>query len=321
MHLHPGLCSIALIAASASAFAQTQVITVDDSGGADFVSIADAVAAAQPGDLVLVATGSYAGFTLDKGLAIVADSGALVRISGQVLLQGISEGPLALLRGLRLEGAGADRRALLVKNGSGHLWAEDLSVRASALPGNALPGADAVVVDNFGCATFVHATLEGGATLVNGSVLSNGGRGAYVRNSVVQFHGSAVRGGYGLDAHSWAGGGPQVGWTGLECDSSTLLVSDCAIVGGQGGHGGGAPCEPDANGATGLVLIGFGASVSTVDSSIAGGGAGADPQVGASPCGGGVEFARLYAQVVSLSPQGALALGTPSALTLLDAGY
>lgn len=413
------LCCLAATAVVGSTFAQSQVWTVDDSGGADFTTIAAAVAQASPGDLVLVRAGNYAGFALDKGLSIVADSGAQVRVVGQVTLSGVNEGPLALLRGLKLEGAGSDRRALLVKNGSGHVWAEDLVVRAASTPGNALPGADAVVVDNAGFATFVHATLEGGATLVNGSVLSNGGRGASVRNSQVQFFASTVRGGYGLDGHLWAGGGALTGWSGLECDSSTVLVSAGAVIGGQGGHGGGAPCVPDANGATGLVLIGFNATAIVADGALTGGAAGADPLLGASPCGAavsgpashvfqgaidawngdvaelvapavvregeslllqataqpgsvcvlayggvagtslfepwsgafgvgfpvqtlllgtasaagsasksvlvpelgaGVEFARLHAQVVTLSPQGSIVLGTPTAITLLDAG-
>jgi hypothetical protein len=57
------------------------VITVDDSGGADFTSLPEAVAAAAPGDTLLVHAGNYAAFTIDgKPLTILG------LVPGQVLV-------------------------------------------------------------------------------------------------------------------------------------------------------------------------------------------------------------------------------------------
>jgi len=58
---------------ASSAAASTWV--VDDSGGADFTTIQAAVDAASPGDVLLVQAGSYAAFTLDRDLSILAAPG------------------------------------------------------------------------------------------------------------------------------------------------------------------------------------------------------------------------------------------------------
>jgi hypothetical protein len=61
------------------------VITVDDSGGADYTSLPEAVAAASPGDTLLVAAGTYSAFLLaGKPLTIMGLE------PGQVLVQGTS---------------------------------------------------------------------------------------------------------------------------------------------------------------------------------------------------------------------------------------
>jgi hypothetical protein len=68
---------------STPALATTYV--VDDNGGpgVDFTTISAAVAAAQPGDLILVLDGTYSGFTLTKGLTVMG--------SGVVTVQGAIE--------------------------------------------------------------------------------------------------------------------------------------------------------------------------------------------------------------------------------------
>jgi hypothetical protein len=68
--LHAVACSlVAAITLHAGARASTYV--VDASGGGQFLDIPPAIAAAQDGDVLLVISGVYSGFTLDKGLAII----------------------------------------------------------------------------------------------------------------------------------------------------------------------------------------------------------------------------------------------------------
>jgi len=61
------ICVAALFASRS--LATTYV--VDHHGGGQFTDIPPAIAAAQPGDVLLVMQGTYSGFTLDKGLAIL----------------------------------------------------------------------------------------------------------------------------------------------------------------------------------------------------------------------------------------------------------
>src|SRR5262245_32837751 len=61
------------------------VITVDDSGGADYTSLPEAVAAAAPGDTLLVAAGTYSAFLIaGKPLTVMGLE------PGQVIVQGTS---------------------------------------------------------------------------------------------------------------------------------------------------------------------------------------------------------------------------------------
>ncbi|MCB9886274.1 MAG: hypothetical protein H6838_12335 [Planctomycetes bacterium] len=77
-----------------------------------FTDIAAAIAAAAPGDRVLVEAGSYATFTLDKGVAVRAEPpGALVTVSpGAQIYVEVPAGEYATIEGLRLDSAVTVRR-------------------------------------------------------------------------------------------------------------------------------------------------------------------------------------------------------------------
>jgi hypothetical protein len=68
------------IASSSAARAQGATYVVDDGGGpgVSFTDIPPAVAAAVPGDTLIVRAGSYSAFGLDEGLTIVGETGVFV---------------------------------------------------------------------------------------------------------------------------------------------------------------------------------------------------------------------------------------------------
>lgn len=82
------------------AYGQATTWVVDDSGGAgvNFTDIGSAIAAASPGDRVLVRDGTYAAFTLDKGLFVLGTG--LVQ-TGNVTVTGVPQGSVAALANLR----------------------------------------------------------------------------------------------------------------------------------------------------------------------------------------------------------------------------
>jgi hypothetical protein len=68
---------------------------VDSNGGGQFTDIAPAIAAAQPGDVLLVMPGVYNGFTLDKGLTIIGYG--TVTVAGDASVVGVPAGQTAAL--------------------------------------------------------------------------------------------------------------------------------------------------------------------------------------------------------------------------------
>jgi hypothetical protein len=77
--------------------------TVDDSGGADFVQIQDAIDAAADGDVILVEPGDYASFAIvDKGLVLTGTTPtAMVRVSSHSEVRDLAAGKLVELTGFR----------------------------------------------------------------------------------------------------------------------------------------------------------------------------------------------------------------------------
>lgn len=114
LHRRPPLLAAALLLAAvahASPNAPAQTWTIDAGGGGDFVGIAEAIASASvaSGDQLLVGSGTYAGFALDKSLAILASAGATVDV-GPVTVGPVTEFTLAGLRLASLEVDGVDGR-------------------------------------------------------------------------------------------------------------------------------------------------------------------------------------------------------------------
>src|SRR5260221_5846410 len=93
---------VSLLAASGRALAG-HVLVVDAGGSGSCTDIERAVNAAVDGDAILVKSGSYAGIYIgDKTLSIVADTGAVVVVQGQVSVNYLSANRSVLVAGLQI---------------------------------------------------------------------------------------------------------------------------------------------------------------------------------------------------------------------------
>lgn len=109
-----------LFAGAAPVAASTWIVDDLPGPGVDFTTIADAEAASVAGDVILVRPGSYAGFTVDIGVAILGDPGA--SITGRVVITSLPQARRATL-------AGFSMRGLLVQDCAAPVLLEDLVIR------------------------------------------------------------------------------------------------------------------------------------------------------------------------------------------------
>ncbi|HEX6812687.1 MAG TPA: hypothetical protein VF384_13755, partial [Planctomycetota bacterium] len=98
------LASSALVLLVAG-IARCQTYVVDAAGGpaANFTSIAAAVAAVPDGSVLVVRSGTYAGFTIDnKGLTVLADPGVVMQSLQSIAIQNTTATQGVVLRNLVL---------------------------------------------------------------------------------------------------------------------------------------------------------------------------------------------------------------------------
>lgn len=248
------------------------VLVVNPSGG-PFPTIDAAVAAAQPGDTVLVKTGTYGALQLgSKPLVVSADVGAVVQINETVTVQDLAAGDSIVLRGLRVKSAfgGAGLRVL---NSPGELWVEDCVLEGTSLP-RFVVGRGAVLEDAESV-SFTRCDIRGGS---GGDFLITGGDGLVLMGtSGAHLFDCTARGGVGPPL--LAAGPATVGGAGARVAGGFLYASGSTFLGGVGGPGFvglfGAPCSDGGQGGPGLLVEGTTAEVHLHDHAATGGAGGA----------------------------------------------
>ena len=167
---------------------------------ATYPQIAGAIAAAQPGDVVEVASGTYAGFLCDKGITIAAQPGAQVRVTTLVVLSPtntefvVPPGQLAKVSGLQFVNPGAFS-PMTTEVTSGRVAFEDCSFEAPFI---------GILNETFGL------------RIRNAEVL--------LRNCRCTGHTSPP---------PLGGGGNSLPCTGLAVEQSTVVAVDCEFRGGR----------------------------------------------------------------------------------------
>lgn len=134
-----------------------QVLVVDAGAlpGTAFVSIPDAISAANPGDTIVVRDGNHDPFVLSKGVTILADP--FVFMLGGFEVSGVPAGEVAVLRGLKpmLAHPSVDRGVSL-RNNLGAVYLEDIDTTAGL---GIILGA---VIDNCALVGLARCTFSGG---------------------------------------------------------------------------------------------------------------------------------------------------------------
>ncbi|MCC6409119.1 MAG: hypothetical protein IT453_18315 [Planctomycetes bacterium] len=121
---------ILAVSALASPLSAVQWI-VDAAGGGDFLDLPPAIAAAAPGDVLLVVPGDYSGFLLDKALVVLAlDAGVRVTPLSPGTgfeVHGIARPGLVVLAGLEVHGLLGTPAALRLSNSSATIVIDGLT--------------------------------------------------------------------------------------------------------------------------------------------------------------------------------------------------
>ncbi|TAJ04858.1 MAG: hypothetical protein EPO68_16850 [Planctomycetota bacterium] len=255
------LAAAFVVAASFPSLAHAQkvwVVAPTLGPGVDFNAILFAVNTAASGDLVLVKSGTYGPFELDgKGMYVVEDAGADVRIAGAPLLavRNTSASQPTWLHGLSNEGSSAPVPRLEATDCAGSVLLSEvtwLKAREDFFgpPAFRAKACDDVVLDS--CALI---GLSGSVSCYGGSncacVTVDGANGIELQSSKAAAFECSLAGGAGVE-QSWCCGScswqADLGGIGAVLDQSHLWLQGVA-QGGNGGAGGVSPPAPICYGA------------------------------------------------------------------------
>jgi hypothetical protein len=216
------------------------VVSPTPGPGIDYTILSVAVDAAAPGSIILVKTGFYNSIVIeDKGISIVAEAGASVKLSQAFIrVRGLPAGQTVLLRGLQVQ-TGPDFEAewtypaLLVENCEGTVWVEDCKL---------LEGDPAIQVNNprtSGSGVVVlRSELTGVPTIDQIFFINPGGAALQLIAGSAHFYDCTLTGGRGQDGHCCFPSVPSYpGTVGADLAGGSALFVRSTFTGGQGGNG------------------------------------------------------------------------------------
>lgn len=216
-----GLLSLVLAPA---ALADTWIVDSAGGPGVDFTDIQPAIEAASDGDVIVVATGNYTRFLLDKPLRIVVETGGNASLQKDfAIIRDIPAGTTAAVGGLQMQW-------MQVRDCAGTVSIDRCTIR-DAEDHAALRIDDSSLV-------IVSRTLAWGRDRgVDGGPGSDPGgwqRGAEFDTATVVVSQSSFEGGAGSPVYK-AGG--TDGMAGVYAENCTLLFQTSDALGGRGGDG------------------------------------------------------------------------------------
>ncbi len=186
-----------------------------------FATIQGAIDQAEDGDVILVKSGSYSGFSIvDKGIYVTADAGLAIQIQGPVTVENLSAGKSVLLAGFASVDSQGDQPPFAARHDAGSVRVEQCTF---GLGGS--HDQPAALLDTDADVALVSCTL---------------------------------RGGYGFQMNGRDGGPGQPA---MQAISSSVAIQDCNLLGGQGEIGAMANGLDGGNGGAGgdalLIADGF----------------------------------------------------------------
>lgn len=224
-----------------SAAGKVWVVDASGGSGSQFTAVQPAIDAASAGDTVLVRSGNYGSVAIQgKGLALVADTGALVELVN-VCVEQIPTGQSCTLRGLRVRwkpsvGALSTAGAVAVSACAGDVWIEDCRISGGYIGCQQGFGTTGLSVASSTRVSIARSTLEGSpgqfVPLLGCFAASGAMSGAGFTDSVVfSFESTFIGGGGGGgDNHVYYPGAP-----GIYAVGGFFHASECTFRGGQPG--------------------------------------------------------------------------------------
>jgi hypothetical protein len=213
--------------------ARAGVIVVASDGSGAFTDIQPALDAAQPGDVLLVGTGTYTAFHATRDVAIAADVGAGVHVAGCAIVGPLGNGAHVLLHRLRLFGAPGpsvgDGPGLHVPGARGSVRVQSCFLQGSA----GWPGANVASPSLVGIV---------GSSVVGGFAANSSGSGLRLSGGAVALYGSEF---FGADGAAGPDGPLPPTCLGGDAGHGLHAMSDAFVFaggslfdGGSGGPGG-----------------------------------------------------------------------------------
>ncbi|MBL8899134.1 MAG: hypothetical protein JNM84_15960 [Planctomycetes bacterium] len=241
---------------SSPAPARTWIVDAAGGAGSDFRAIQAAVDAAVDGDAILIRSGTYVETVLidGKGLTISGLGGFLLvppAISAAnpavFEVRNLPAGREAHFRGfgvLRLSGVSGD--AFVLRDNTGRVWCEELSLDSYDGPALRIDGCAEVLLRN--------VFAQSNAAILDASGVPSPAPGAVIERSLhVELSGGEVRGSHGPPLR-FTPTAPIEGGTGLVVRDAAVALSSCQLQGGPGGSVLVGSCRSAARGGSGLIV-------------------------------------------------------------------